>query len=68
MVPKGGADFVVTAGGPFAIPAFNTNNSLIGDNPSNDEFIGFWTFVADAAFVADVTAGKDATLAFSGGV
>ena len=62
-----GTDFVVTSGGTFANTAFSTNNSLIGDNPSNDEFIGLWTFVADAAFVADIATGKGANLAFSGG-
>ncbi len=61
-----GSDFVATTGGTIAINDFARNNALIGDNPSDHEFIGFWTFVADAGFVADIAAGNDAALAFSG--
>ncbi len=64
---SGGTDFVVTTGGSFTNTGFDTNNSLIGDNPSNVEFLGIWTFVADAAFVADIALGNGANLAFSGG-
>ncbi len=61
-------DFDLVAGGSITVTTlFNAGNALLGDNPSNDEFLQIWSFVADAGFVADITLGQDVRLDFDSG-